>query len=138
MPAMLGVRENRRIRGVNYLTREDVISGQRRPDAVVWSADFVVDIHNPAGPGQAEGFATKVKPYDIPYGCLMPEKLDGLLVAGRCISGSHDAHASYRVQCIVLAIGAAAGVAAGLAARQQLAPRKLAVSQIQQALNPAG
>lgn len=136
MPAVLGVRETRRIRGLEYLTREDVIQGRRRADAVVWSADFVVDIHNPVGPGQAEGFAAKVKPYDIPYGCLVPRKIDGLLMAGRCISGSHDAHASYRVQCIVMAIGAAAGVAAALAARQKTTPRNLAVPQIQQILNP--
>lgn len=134
MPAVIGVRESRRIRGVKYLTREDVLAGRRYPDAVVWSADFVVDIHNPAGPGQAENFATHVRPYDIPYGCLVPEKTEGLLLAGRCISGSHDAHASYRVQCIVMAIGAAAGVAAALAARQKVLPRQVAVAQIQQAL----
>ena len=133
MPAVLGVRESRRIRGVKRVTRDDVLNGRRHPDAVVWSADFVVDIHNPAGAGQAEGFAAKAKPYDIPYGCLVPEKTDGLLLAGRCISGSHDAHASYRVQCIVMAIGAAAGVAAALAARQKIPPRKLNVSQIHQA-----
>ncbi|HOC54800.1 MAG TPA: FAD-dependent oxidoreductase [Verrucomicrobiota bacterium] len=134
MPAMIGVRESRRIRGEKYLTRDDVLTGRRCPDAVVWSASFAVDIHNPTGPGQAENFATKVQPYDIPYGCLVPEKTEGLLVAGRCISGSHDAHASYRVQCIVMAIGAAAGVAAALAARQHIPPRKVAVGQIQQAL----
>jgi len=135
MPAMIGVRETRRIRGVKYLTREEVIRGRRHPDAVVRSADFVVDIHNPVGPGQAEGFAAKAKPYDIPYGCLVPEKIEGMLLAGRCISGSHDAHASYRVQCIVMAIGAAAGVAAALAARHKLPPRKLDVGQIQQTLD---
>jgi hypothetical protein len=137
MPAVLGVRETRRVRGVKYLTREDVLNGRRHPDAVVWSADFVVDIHNPAGAGQAEGFAAKVKPYDIPYGCLVPEKIDGLVLAGRCISGSHDAHASYRVQCIVMAIGAAAGVAAAAAARQKIQPRSLDHTIIQNALRVA-
>jgi hypothetical protein len=136
MPAVIGVRETRRIRGVDYLTRNDVVTGRRRSDAVVWSADFVVDIHNPAGHGQAEGFAAKVKPYDIPYGCLVPEKIDGLLMAGRCISGSHAAHASYRVQCIVMAIGAAAGVAAALSVKQNIPPRKLKADDIQQILKP--
>ncbi len=134
MPSAIGVRETRRIRGVEYLTREDVISGRKRDDWAVRSADFVVDIHNPTGPGQAEGFAAKVKPYDIPYGCLVPEKLDGLLLAGRCISGSHDAHASYRVQCIAMAIGAAAGVAGALCARQKAQPRALDPLKVQQVL----
>lgn len=134
MPAILGIRETRRIRGVDYLTREDVITGRKRPDVVVRSASFVIDIHNPTGPGQAENFATRTQPYDIPYGCLVPRSLDGLLTAGRCISGSHDAHASYRVQCIALAIGAAAGTAAALAAQRDQQPRQLDVSHIQNAL----
>lgn len=134
MPAIIGIRETRRILGVEYLTREDVIQGRKRPDAVVRSADFVIDIHNPAGAGQAEGFAQKARPYDIPYGCLVPRKLDGLLLAGRCISGSHDAHASYRVQCIAMATGAAAGVAAALAAQSGIQPRNVDVKQIQKVL----
>ncbi|MBN1488331.1 MAG: FAD-dependent oxidoreductase [Phycisphaerae bacterium] len=134
MPAVIGVRETRRILGVDYLTREDVVLGRERPDAVVRRADFVIDIHNPTGPGQAEGFARKVKPYDIPYGCLVPRTLDGLLLAGRCISGSHDAHASYRVQCIAMATGAAAGTAAGLAAKEGAKPRDIEPSTIQNAL----
>jgi hypothetical protein len=134
IPAVIGVRETRRIRGMQYLTREDVIGGRKRLDAVVRSANFVVDIHNPAGSGQAEGFAAKAQPYDIPYGCLVPEKIDGLLLAGRCISGSHDAHASYRVQCIATAIGAAAGTAAGLSARTRTLPRKIDIATVQHAL----
>ncbi len=134
MPATIGIRETRRVLGVDRLTREDVLQGRQRPDAVVRSADFVIDIHNPTGPGQAENFAVGVKPYDIPYGCLVPREIDGLLVAGRCISGSHDAHASYRVQCIAMAIGAAAGAAAGLAATKRVRPRDLEVSLIQEAL----
>jgi len=47
---------------VQDLTREDLNHGRRHADAVVRSADFLVDIHNPAGPGQAEGFTAKAKP----------------------------------------------------------------------------
>ena len=134
MPAVLGVRETRRVLGVKYLTREDVTGGRRCEDAVVVGADFPVDIHNPTGGGQAEGFAAHVKPYDIPYGCLVPRDIDGLLLAGRCISGSHDAHASYRVQCIAMAIGAAAGAAAAIAARTRVQPRAVKPQDVQQAL----
>ncbi len=135
MPAVIGVRETRRILGVDYLTRDDLIAGHRRDDAVVRKASFVIDIHNPAGPGQAEGLAAGVNPYDIPYGCLVPKELAGLLVAGRCISGSHEAHASYRVQQIAMAIGSAAGAAAAIAAKSGVLPREVNVKRIQTALD---
>ncbi|MEN6496145.1 MAG: FAD-dependent oxidoreductase [Thermoguttaceae bacterium] len=139
MPAVVGVRETRRFLGVEYLCREDVVSGRKRPDAVVRAASFPIDIHNPAGSGQAEGNAgqggaARVQPYDIPYGCLVPRKVDGLLLAGRCISGSHDAHASYRVQCIAMATGAAAGVAAAVAVEHGIQPRAVDVAEVQKAL----
>jgi hypothetical protein len=132
MPAIIGVRETRRVRGLQYLTREDVVAGRKWPEAVVHAASFPIDIHNPAGGGQAEGTAAAVKPYDIPYGCLVPRDVDGLLMAGRCISGSHDAHASYRVQCIAMATGIAAGAAAALAAQSGIAPRAVKVKRIQE------
>ena len=74
----------------------------------------------------------QVKPYDIPYGCLVPRRVNGLLVAGRCISGSHEAMASYRVQVIAMGMGVAAGVAAAQAAQQNIEPRDVDVSGIQQ------
>ena len=134
MPAVIGVRETRRILGLDYLTRDDLIAGRRRDDAVVRRASFVIDIHNPDGAGQAEGLAAQVKPYDIPYGCLVPKEVDGLLVAGRCISGSHEAHASYRVQQIAMAVGSAAGAAAAMAVKSAVLPREVNVKQVQSAL----
>ncbi len=134
MPAVVGVRETRRFIGTEYLVRKDLIEGRKRDDAVVHDAQFVIDIHNPDGAGQAEGLAAHVKPYDIPFGCLVPRSVDGLLTAGRCISGSHDAHASYRVQCIAMATGAAAGAAAAEAIRTNFQPRELDVKRIQKIL----
>jgi hypothetical protein len=134
MPAVVGVRETRRVLGVQYLAREDLVQGRKWPDAVVWDASFVIDIHNPDGSGQAEGLAAPVRPYDIPYGCLVPRQTDGLLLAGRCISGSHDAHASYRVMAIAMAIGAAAGTAAAIAVRDGVQPRDVDVTKVQNAL----
>ena len=139
MPAAIGVRETRRIVGVQYLTRGDLIAGRTWPEAVVRGATFPIDIHNPRGSGQAEGKegqggAARVKPYDIPLGCLVPRETDGLLVAGRCISGSHDAHASYRVQCIAMAVGAAAGAAAAIAAEKRITPRAVDAEQVRKVL----
>ncbi len=134
MPAVIGVRETRRILGVACLTAQDLLDGKRSPQAVVRKASFIIDIHNPAGAVHAhpEGAIPEVKPYDIPYGCLVPERVGGLLTAGRCISGTHEAMASYRVQIIAMATGVAAGTAAALAATQGIAPRDVAVSAIQE------
>ncbi len=135
----VGVRETRRFRGLVCLTREDCLSGRRWPDAVVTGCRAPLDVHNPAGPGQAEGISDKnpagkdprPEPYDIPYRCLVPENTDGLLLAGRCISGDHAAHASYRMQNICMATGAAAGFAAAASIRQGVQPRCLEVSIVQ-------
>ncbi|MBO7683641.1 MAG: FAD-dependent oxidoreductase [Kiritimatiellae bacterium] len=124
MPAVVGVRETRRFEGVERLTVEDVLAGRRRDDAVARRCSFVIDIHNPAGAGQADGRdkgvtggARRVKPYDIPYGCLVPKKIDGLLFCGRCLSADHEALASCRVMGNAMATGVGAGAAAADAVR---------------------
>ena len=125
IPAVVGVRETRRFEGVDRLTTEDVLSGRRREDAVARRCSFVMDIHNPAGAGQAHGHdkavtggARRVKPYDIPYGALVPKKIDGLLFCGRCISATHEALASCRVMGNAMATGVGAGAAAAEAVKK--------------------
>ena len=119
----LGVRETRRVMGEYMLTAEDLLTGRKFKDAVVSEADFILDIHNPAGAEQADD--RRVKPYDIPYRCLVPLKVEGLLTSGRCISGTHEAHGSYRVMYICMATGHAAGIAAALSAKHNVLPREL-------------
>ena len=125
MPAVVGVRETRRFEGVDRLTTEDVLSGRTREDAIARRCSFVIDIHNPAGAGQADGHdkavtggARRVKPYDIPYGALVPKKVDGLLFCGRCLSASHEALASCRVMGNAMATGVGAGAAAAQAVKE--------------------
>ena len=140
MPAVVGVRETRRMVGDDYLTGDDLMQGRRWESAIVTGAYFPLDIHNPVGPGQAEGCSEEnplgkdrnPQPYDIPYGCLLPKGVEGLLTAGRCISGSHEAHSSYRVMTIAMSTGAAAGVAAALAVQAGTLPRRVPVESIQQ------
>lgn len=140
MPAVVGVRETRRVLGLNYLTAEHLLAGKQWPDAVVRDVNFQIDIHNPDGYGQAQNISKehptgrdpKVKPYEIPLGCLIPRDVRGLVMAGRCISGSHEAHASYRVQGIAMGIGYAAGVTAAFAAAQKIEPRDVDAKLIQQ------
>ena len=105
-------------------------TGTRCPDVVVHKAWFLIDIHNPAGGGQAEGHSPPAIPYDIPYGALVPRGVDGMLTAGRCISGTHRAHASYRVMAICLATGQAAGTAAAMAVKNGGTPRTVDASAL--------
>lgn len=136
MPAAIGVRETRRVLGVSYLRVEDLVAGRKWPDAVVRNASFPIDIHNPDGVGQSDRKPDnqRVRPYDIPYGCFVPRDLDGILLAGRCISGSHEAHASYRNQRITMAMGAAVGTAAAVACRDGTPPRRVRVGEVQRLL----
>ena len=133
-----GVRESRRVVGEYLITAEELAAGKRFDDVVVHKAEFIVDIHNPAGAGQAEEKIQYVVPYDLPYGCFVPKGVDGLMTAGRCISGTHRAHASYRVMSICMAMGQAVGVAAALCARQGCQPRELDVKALQKELAALG
>ena len=134
----LGVRETRRFVGDYVISDQDVERGARFPDVVVHKAWFLIDIHNPTGGGQAEKHSQPATPYDIPYRSLLPKGVEGLLLSGRNISGTHRAHASYRVMGVALATGQAAGVAAALSAREGIMPRQLDYRLVQQALMESG
>ncbi len=130
----LGIREARRVRGDHVLTLEDLQAGRRFLDAVTFGA-FGVDIHEPApGAGVPSGHHARMKPYEIPYRCLLPAGLEGLLTAGRCISGTHEAHASYRVTGTCMGMGQGAGVAAAWAAAENTPPRRLDGAQLRKRL----
>ncbi|MGH6895238.1 MAG: FAD-dependent oxidoreductase [Geminicoccaceae bacterium] len=132
-----GVRETRRIVGDYRLTAEDVL-GARQFDDVIARGSYPVDIHNPRGSGTVLKRLPPGAAYDIPLRCLLPRGIEGLLVAGRCISGSHEAHSSYRVMPIVMATGQAAGVCAALAARRDLTPRAVPAADVQATLIAQG
>lgn len=137
-PSTLGVRETRRVIGEYVITAEDLVQGKRFDDVIVHKAEFIIDIHNPSGAGQAEGKIQYVQPYDLPYRCFVPRNVDGLMTAGRCISGTHRAHASYRVMSICMAMGEAVGTAAALCAKKGCQPRNLAVNEVQKLLQNKG
>jgi len=133
----VGVRETRRIAGEYALTGEDVLSARTFDDAVARGA-YPVDIHNPSGRGTTLRRLPRGKSYDIPLRCLMPRGLDRILVAGRCISGDHVAHSSYRVMPISMATGQAAGVCAALASTRGGLPRDVPVRAVQDELRAQG
>ena len=133
-----GVRETRRVIGDYVITAEEMAAGCRFDDVIVHRAEFIVDIHNPAGSGQAEEHIQYCDPYDLPYRCFTPKGVENLYTAGRCISGTHRAHASYRVMSICMAMGEAVGIAAALCAAEGVTPRELDVKKLQKSLTDKG
>jgi succinate dehydrogenase/fumarate reductase flavoprotein subunit len=79
-----------------------------------------------------------MKIHDVPYRAILPEKLDGLLMAGRCISATHVAASAGKSMGNCVATGHAAGLAAAMAAKKQCLPRELKVGQLQEALRADG
>jgi hypothetical protein len=136
MSRRAGIRESRRIRGRYWLERDDVLEGRRFDDAVAQGAAPIED-HGTGGDTRWE-YVGEGLTYDIPYRSLVVDGIEGLLVAGRCFSASHDAHASARNMAQCMAMGQAVGYAAALAARSNTAPSQLDVSTLQAALADAG
>jgi len=118
------------------LELEDLRAGRRFDDAVTFGA-FGVDIHD-VKRGEKSAHGTKIRPYQIPYRCLLPESIGGLLFAGRCISGTHEAHASYRVTGTCMAIGQAAGLAAAMAAAEGRSPEQVDPVSLRRTLEAKG
>ncbi len=118
----IGVRESRRIIGQHVLSEDDLMKSRRFDDAIATGC-WYLDLHpNKTVVGSANDFDPKKvqpEPYDIPYRSLVPQKIENLLVAGRCHSATRGAHASTRVTVTALAMGEAAGVAAALALRSK-------------------
>ena len=136
--SMMGVRETRHFKGVYTLNENDILTAKVFDDWVVRGAHFNFDVHNMSGSGlDATGVQKKwaqPKGYTIPYGCLVPEKINGLLLSGRNISGTHIAHSNYRVMPICVGIGAAAGVAAATAIKNGVQVRDIKGEELQDRL----
>ena len=133
--SLMGVRETRHFEGVSSLTPEDILTARQFGDWVVKRAFFNFDVHNLTGASLDKTGVQKEwkqnEDYSIPYGCLLPKKIDGLLLSGRNISGSHLAHSNFRIMSVCLALGEAAGTAAAISAKRGVECRDLAAKDIQ-------
>ena len=133
--SMIGVRETRHFKGLYTLTQEDILNRVLFEDWVVREARFNFDVHNLTGASLDKTGVQKYFPkdnhYSIPYRCLLPAGVDGLLLAGRNISGTHMAHSNYRVMPMCVAMGEAAGTAAALAAVRGVDPKQVPAADIQ-------
>ncbi|MBO7222578.1 MAG: FAD-dependent oxidoreductase [Kiritimatiellae bacterium] len=140
--AQIGVRETRHFKGLYTLNENDILEAKVFPDWVVTRAHFNFDIHNTKGAGLDDNGCqhkfTQKKGYTIPYGCFVPEKIDGLLVAGRIISGTHKAHSNYRVMPICANMGQSVAIAASIAVKRGIEVRDVPVADIQARLLELG
>jgi len=134
--AALGVRESRRIVGVHTLTEDDCIAG-RKSDQDIGRGAYSLDVHEPSGK-IVHKHVRDGESYGVPYGCLLPQRLEGVLVAGRCISSDRYANGSVRNQAHIQAIGQAAGTAAALCIAHGYRPRELPVSLLRKTLHDQG
>lgn len=135
--SQLHIRESRIVEGEYQLTEDDIARGTRFPDSIAIGA-WPVDIHPANGAvGVHPHKENPPLPYEIPFRCLIPRDVDGLLVAGKPISTTHRAHGSTRVPGTSLATGQAAGVAAALVVRGNVSVRTLDARVLQSALRGA-
>lgn len=133
--SLIGIRETRHFEGLESLSKDDILEAKVYDNWVVRRAWFNFDVHNLTGAsldktGVQKGWKQK-KDYTIPYGCLLPKKIENLLLSGRNISGSHMAHSNFRIMSVCIALGEAAGVAAALSVKQNKKLVDVDVKEIQ-------
>ena len=132
----IGVRETRRLKGEYILAGKDIKEGAKFDDAVACCSAPIED-HN-AGKDVRWQFLESGDFYQIPYRSLLPKKIVNLLVAGRCLSATHDGQASARNSAQCMAMGEAAGVAAALAFSKGISPKELNKNELQENLVKQG
>lgn len=110
----VGIRESRKLKGVHILQAQELIDKVSFEDTIALG-NYDIDIHNPAGTGTTIVDFSENEYYQIPYRCLLPKEYTNLLVAGRCISATHEAQSAVRIMPICACMGEAAGVAVGVA-----------------------
>ncbi len=130
-PPLLGVRQTRFVEGEYKLTADDAITGRRFDDVIAISSCPIISYYGYRRYLEHEG-------YDVPYRCLVPLKVDGLLVTGRCISSDQQPYESHRAMAPMMAIGQGAGAAAALCAQTATLPRRLDVQRLQRLLVAQG
>jgi hypothetical protein len=130
-------RESRRVKGGYELTKEDIFGQRKFPDAIAKFPSFS-DIHDPVGDKVTLVHPDEGAMFDIPFRCLVPEKVDGILMAGKCISSTSYAAATIRRLSASMATGQAAGTAAALCAAQGIEARNMEVAALQAVLRLQG
>jgi len=142
--AHIGIRETRRIVGEYKFSGSDVTSARKFDDAICRLA-YPIDIHSGEGEGYTKEEAVKVERvpphgdwYEIPYRCLIPKGIEGVLVAGRCVSSTQEGHGAIRIMPSCVAMGEAAGVAASLSLEKDISLRDIDIDKLKETLRKRG
>ncbi len=129
----IGVRESRKLQGVHVITAEELLNCVDFEDSIALG-NYCIDIHNPSGSGTTIKHIPKDKYYKIPYRALLPKEYTNLLVAGRCVSSTHEAHSAIRILPICACMGEAAGTAVALAHNTNTNAHTVDVKKLQESL----
>jgi len=133
----LAIRETRRIIGEYILNESDVLNGREFDDGI-GKASHPLDVHAVTANGKDDRLERLKKPVDIPYRCLIPKKMDNILVAGRCVSVTREALGTVRAMPACMAMGQAAGMAAALAVKKGISPKKINTEDLRKLLREQG
>lgn len=135
--AEIGIRESRKLKGVHILTADELKNQVDFEDSIALG-NYDIDIHNPSGSGTSHYFFKDGEYYHIPYRSLLPKEYDNLLVAGRCISTTHEAQASIRIMPICACIGEAAGTSIAVAYNSEKTTHNVDINEIRRKLTQNG
>jgi len=130
----VGVRQTRQARGIALLRNEDVVRGAKFADGIARSP-WPIELHAGAKP-RVEWLLDDY--YEVPYGCFVPQRGEGVLTAGRCLSAQHEAVASARVTAQCFSYGQAIGHAAAMCIEGRCEPRQLRGEDVRERLNRDG
>ena len=133
----IGVRESRKLKGKHILTEEELKNCTKFEDSIALG-NYDIDIHNPSGSGTSHYYFKDGEYYTIPYRSLLPNEYDNMLVAGRCISATHEAQASIRIMPICACLGEAAGTAVAVVKNTNTTTHNVDVKKIQKKLKDNG
>ena len=133
----IGVRESRKLKGEHILTVDELKNLTVFEDSIALG-NYDVDIHNPEGSGTSHYYFKEGEYYTIPYRSLLPKEYDNLLVAGRCISATHEAQASVRIMPICACLGQAAGTAIAVSKNSGTNTRSVDIKKVQKKLQENG
>jgi hypothetical protein len=127
----LGTRHSRKIIGEYNLTEHDVKNQARFEDSIGICPEFI------------DGFSQVILPtsgryFQVPYGIILPQKVENLLVAGRCVAGDKISHTATRQMVCCAITGQGAGVAAAISVKDKVTCRDVDISKVQNALKNQG
>ncbi|MBD3377960.1 FAD-dependent oxidoreductase [candidate division KSB1 bacterium] len=140
LPYIPYIREARRLKGVETLRVQDVVDPYQHGKYAhgIAVGDYPLDHHHDKAPERIDESYPDIPAFNVPYGCLVPEQVDGLLVAEKSISVTHIVNGCTRLQPVVMQLGQAAGASAALCVRDNIQPRAVNVCNLQQVLLDAG